>query len=249
MILITGASNNHYYTLIEFLKSIIKHIDLKINTVVVYNLGIDDKRWNDLKNKFSSSSLKGLDTFIFKHFDYSKYPKWFDININAGEYAWKPAIIYETFLEYNNELIIWMDSGNLILDNLDKLKYLLDNDYIHSGITSGTIKDWTHIKTIEFMKPIDLSKVNRNGACIGFNCKISWVRDFITEFYKHAINKDCIAPVGSSRLNHRQDQSIFTILFYKYQDKYKFKGYSNHHWKTYCGYSIHNDLGGSSNSR
>ena len=60
--------------------------------------------------------------FHFKIFDYSKYPSWFNINIEAGQYAWKPVIIYDTFLEFQNEIIIWMDAGNLIHDNLDKLE-------------------------------------------------------------------------------------------------------------------------------
>jgi hypothetical protein len=47
-------------------------------------------------------------------------------------------------------------------------------------------------------------------------------------------NKEVIAPVGSSRANHRQDQSVFSILYYKYVGS---DAVSN----VFLGYTIHND--------
>ena len=38
-----------------------------------------------------------------------------------------------------------------------------------------------------------------------------------------ALVKICIVPDGSNRSNHRQDQSILSILFYKYKEKHNFK--------------------------
>jgi len=77
---------------------------------------------------------------------------------------------------------------------------------------------------------------NRNGACLGFNTKEDVVKGFITEFYNYSRIKKCIAPEGSSRKNHRQDQSIFTLLFYRYQMNHELYG------NKYNGYSIHNDV-------
>jgi len=37
-----------------------------------------------------------------------------------------------------------------------------------------------------------------------------------------ALRRECIAPEGSDRSNHRQDQAVLTILYCKYQEKYKF---------------------------
>ena len=38
------------------------------------------------------------------------------------------------------------------------------------------------------------------------------LKSLILDWRNYSLNKDCIAPSGSSRLNHRQDQSIFQIL-------------------------------------
>ena len=241
MLIITGASNNHYFTMIQFIHSFIKN---NVNgNLIIYNLGIDNERWNELIKKYNSYN------FIFKVFDYSKYPNWFNININIGEYAWKPAIIYEIYKEFNNEIIIWMDAGNIIFDNLNNLRLFIQENYIHSGVTAGNIKDWTHPDTIKLLECNNIHRQNRNGACIGFNTKIDFVKEFIELFYECCLNKDIIAPPGSSRKNHRQDQAVFTILFYKYLDKYKFTNYQNTIWNKFIGYSIHNDIGGSDNPR
>lgn len=229
MLIVTGASDNHFLTLIQFLKNVLKYIDFNKNKVIVYNLDINELRWKEL--------CRIHNKIIFKTFDYSKYPSWFNININAGEYAWKPTIIYNTFIENQDEKIIWMDSGDLLSNDLSLVDDFLEKNYIYSAITCGTIKDWTHPKTINYMKPKNLKLINRNGAFLAFNCKKDWVKDFLEEFYKCAQDKNCIAPEGSSRKNHRQDQAVFTILYYKYKSIYNFKCENN-----YVGYTIHNDI-------
>ena len=77
---------------------------------------------------------------------------------------------------------------------------------------------------------------NRNAACLGFNTKNDIVKGFITEFYNYSCIKECIAPEGSNRFNHRQDQAILTILYYKYKWNTSVDG------TKYIGHSIHNDI-------
>ena len=234
MYIITGASDNHYLTLMNMVDSFIKYNDR--HKLIIYNLGLEEQKWNRMKEKYNNQE------FIFKIFDYSKYPEWFNINIEAGQYAWKPTIIYNTFLEYTGEILVWMDAGNLITEGLQKLEDFLINNYIYSATSSGTIKDWTHPLTIQYLKCTNTGNENRNGACLGFNTKIDLVKDFITEFYNCAMDKNCIAPDGSSRKNHRQDQAVFTILFYKYLCDQNKTFYSNDNSNYHLCYSIHNDV-------
>jgi len=77
MILITGASDNHYASLINMIESFIKYKDT--NQLIIYNLGIEETNWQNLIIKYDEYK------FIYKIFDYSKYPELFNININAGE--------------------------------------------------------------------------------------------------------------------------------------------------------------------
>lgn len=58
---------------------------------------------------------------------------------------------------------------------------------------------------------------------MGLDTNLFWVRDFIDEFYDLSTNKECISPVGSYCENHRQDQVLLTILYYKYKEKYNQK--------------------------
>ena len=41
-------------------------------------------------------------------------------------------------------------------------------------------------------------------------------------------DKECIIPEGSDRLNHRQDQAILSILYYRYHNKKKRIKYQNY---------------------
>jgi hypothetical protein len=234
MYIITGASDNHYVTLMNMINSFMKYNDR--HKLIIYNLGLEETKWTHIKEKYNHQD------FIFKVFDYSKYPEWFNINIQAGHYAWKPTIIYNTFLEYTDEIIVWMDAGNVINANLQELEDFIIHNYIYSATSGGTIKEWTHPLTIQYLDCINTENQNRNGACLGFHTKIGLVKDFITEFYNCALDKNCIAPEGSSRKNHRQDQSVFTILFYKYLSGQNKTYYSNNNSNYHLCYSIHNDV-------
>lgn len=230
--IVTGASQNHYKTLVQFINSFLYFYKDDTDTrLVVYNLGLDNV--NGIPTNFNIK---------VELFDFTKYPLYFNIKINAGEYAWKPVILFDTCEKYNSN-VVWMDAGNIILSKLDDLVLSLEQDGIHTGVTSGKIIDWTFPKTLEIMKCDNkfFDYENRNGACVGVNYDLNWVKRFVVDWKDCALNKDCIAPEGSSRLNHRQDQAILSVLYYQYQNIYKFKGFNNQHWKFFLGYSIHND--------
>jgi hypothetical protein len=229
MIVVTGASDNHFLTLINMISSFMHHNEN--NHLIIYNLGLSDDKWHNIQQKFNHPSLS------FKVFDYSKYPEWFNIQIEAGQYAWKPTILYNTFLDHPDEKIVWMDAGNLI-QNLKELENFLDQHEVYSGTSDGTIEKWTFPDTIKYMKCTWTDRENRNAACLGFNCKTEKAKDIIKEFHDLAQIKECIAPEGSSRKNHRQDQAVFSILFYKYNCF----NFCNKDWKHHLGYSIHNDI-------
>lgn len=235
MIILSGASDNHYASLLNFINSFIQFNEK--NTLIVYNLGIDADKWKYIISKYSNNQF-----ILFKVFDYSKYPSWFNININAGQYAWKPTIIYNTFIEYANDILVWMDAGNLIKNNLHELEEFIMNNCVYSANSDGNILKWTYPDTIKYMNCSWTNKVNRNGACIGLNANVDFVKELITDFYNYSQIKECIAPEGSSRKNHRQDQAVFSILFYKYLQGTSYEMYHTEDWKNHLCYSIHNDV-------
>jgi len=244
MHLVTGASDNHYKSLVNMILSFMKYHKNDPNyKIIVYNLGIEQANWKRLLNIFGRYS-----NFISETFDYSLYPDYVNININAGEYAWKPIIIYDVFNKYK-DITLWMDAGNILTNRLDRINETIAKNHIYSGYSGNkgsTIKQWTHPTTIEYMGAFfggyDITQCQpRNGACVGFNYNTDYVKSFVEEYKNHALTKECIAPEGSSRENHRQDQSVFSIMFYKYYIQYQFD-FSVGNPEYYEDYRIHNDV-------
>ena len=99
----------------------------------------------------------------------------------------------------------------------------IDNMGLYSNPTSRVLNHPKLFLEIEpYYKQFEQS-THRNGAIIGFNTKIEWVREVINKWELWAQNKNIIAPPGSNRENHRQDQSLLTLLYWEAAIKYNFK--------------------------
>jgi hypothetical protein len=250
MIIISGASDNHSKSLIQFIQSVIDNNDTN-TTIIAYDLGLNCRNKIILCGKVNDCFENNI-KMIVRKFDYSKYPDYFNIKVNAGEYAWKPVIIkecFDTFCDlYNDNIVLWMDAGNMITGSIKRLEILIKNNNIYSPVTSGGIlknrhtdinKGWVHQKTYDLIGNNIRETYNmRAGGTIGFNCNNSWVVELISKFSMYACDKDIIAPEGSNRLNHRQDLSILTILFYQYKEKYNFVIENDT-----INHTFHNDIG------
>ena len=217
--LITGANSGIYF---KYLKQILnnviqiknsKNIEIRI---VVYNLGM---------NESEKKEIKLFPYVILENFDFNKYPEHVSLEKYNGincTYAWKPIIIYEVCQKYGG-LVHWMDTKNLYSD-FNNLIQILKTEYIYSPRSSGPIELWTHPNCLKYMNGYKYKKLDpRSAGIIGINYNIDWIKKMIKEWKDLALIKECICPSGSDRSNHRQDQSILSILYYKYQDIYKFK--------------------------
>jgi hypothetical protein len=235
IIIVTGASQNHYKSLKQFLNSC-KNKSI-IQKQFVYNLGLNTESIEELKQLYPD--------IILNHFDFSKYPAYFNISVNAGEYAWKPVIIHDVvknyITEYDNTILLWCDAGDVLYTDLQIHYNIIKQNNIYSPTADATIKQFTHPKTLDFFNiKLDDNLCNytsRNGAILGFNLENEDVRHFIQIFRDCACNKECIAPEGSDRSNHRQDQSVFTILYYNFFKKHT----HNNIIDSYLNIAIHRD--------
>jgi len=202
--IVTAASSNHFKTLWELVKSV-KYWEPRVR-LVVYTFDTSPEQNQKLAAYWSN--------IVIRKFDYSKYPAWYNITEQRGQYAWKIAIIDETIKAFGG-LILWLDAG-------DRVKYgLYDNiwrqitDYgIWSSWTSGSIREWIHSGTVQSLG-LDSKHLDRhmcNGAIIGINT-LDWRvnRDIVKPMVACSLDKDCIAPTGSDRYNHRQDQSKSSV--------------------------------------
>lgn len=208
--IVTGASSNHFKSLLQLLESIYQY---EKADVVVWDLGLTPDEATELLNKFPT----------IKHykFDYSKYPDYF--SIAAGENAWKAAVIQEIYAisKFN---LLWLDAGCVIDHRLNTIRYLIKMYGFYCPFSQGTIEQWTHKNTINYFKLTRniKNKYLLSSGIVGCNKKSKKSKLILSEWYKHSFTRDAIAPIGSNRQNHRQDQSLLSILFYKYFRKNPF---------------------------
>ncbi|XP_024390547.1 uncharacterized protein [Physcomitrium patens] len=170
---------------------------------------------SELENKWK------LDVEV-RRFKFWMYPKWMRINqahdgmnqFGTGEYAWKVVMIHAVLSE--RRLVLWQDGGNRFrsAESLtETLDYITRNGFA-SRTSSGCISDWTRWEAILYLRATELNMSQRNcdASAVGFT--LQKYEELARPWYECAITRQCIAPDGSSRLNHRQDQAALTILTY-----------------------------------
>lgn len=210
MILVTGASDNHFRSLLQFLYSVPSEI-----VVFVWDLGLSPGNLDSLHSLQRSRGVLHL-----RRFPYEEYPTWFEIGVNAGEYAWKPVAIWRTALEVGEGVVLWCDAGDRIVGDMRSVEEVIQRQGVYSPISAGTVRMWTHQGCLDWFvieegNPI-LGLSPRNGAIVGFHLGNGSAWRVLEEWADLAQKRECIAPVGSSRENHRQDQAVFTILYYRF---------------------------------
>ena len=225
-VIVTGSDSRHYKSLKQLLSSILLH-EIKTK-VIVFDLGLLNEEINELKIQFRNIELR--------KFDYSKYPEYFNIKINAGEYAWKPVIISNILEEFKNS-VFWMDAGNVVYSPLITIRKIIKLTGFYSPYSEGKINKWTHQSTLKFLKASNdiLYRRNLSGGCVAINYEFNEVKKTIHKWKDCALTKDCIAPEGSSRKNHRQDQAVLSVLAYQAK-------IVNRLFNKFYGFKIHQNI-------
>jgi len=223
--IVTGASSNHFHCLRNLLVTV-RH-SCPDAVVVVYDLGLS----GDEASEIGSTGVE------LRRFDFARYPEYMNIALNAGEYAWKPVIFHEVLEDFGS-LVMWLDAGNLVVRDLTLVWLWIRRYGILTPHSAGDLREWTHPKTLQHMNvpAEDLDKPNRNAALVGLNADYPWARQLCLDWRNAALCRDCIAPQGSSRENHRQDQALLSILFYRYERQIQFAAIDQ-----VGDISIHND--------
>ncbi|KAF9288084.1 hypothetical protein BGZ68_000843 [Mortierella alpina] len=239
--IVTAASSNHFCALESFLYSMsevlegLERTEMR-PTLVVYNLGgMTTEQVAQLQYLKDNQYIDE-----YKDFDYAAYPAFWDISIARGEYGWKAGIIKEVADKYRG-LVLWLDSGNMLA--LDFLRYLpgyLDKFGFWSPQSSGSFRQYTHEGLPQYYKDtLDkyAQETNCNGAAIAFDASNDKIYNgLLKEWFTCSSIKDCIAPQGSSRANHRQDQAALTYLVKRMQFTEQCRHFPEHY-----GVTVHQD--------
>jgi hypothetical protein len=207
----------------NFLASVKNH---EPNTrVIVYDLGMTDDERSNIEKRFN---------YEIRRFEFAKYPAFFNIRVAAGQYAWKPVLVREVALE-SPEIVCWMDAGNIIRERLLKLRRETRRVGFYSPFAPGTISDWTHPAMLTYFGlPTSWKADARNlcGGVVAFDMQSPIGAKLVNTWAECALIKECIAPEGSSRANHRQDQALLTVLAYMFgrpnSAEWRFLGFGTH---------------------
>jgi len=199
---VTAVSSNHYRWMLNLIANI-RQIDPGVPHLVV-DLGLThvQRAW--------MAAVEGVTVQVF---NYSEYPPYFDINVNAGKFAFKPVIV-EAALELA-DIVVWLDSGNLLTIPLSAHADKIREAGFVSGFSGGTVETWTHPGMLRYfgIGPTDpiRKEWNCNAATLMFY-REKTLNDLVRPWVSCAMDLGCIAPPGSNRKNHRQDQAAITVL-------------------------------------
>jgi|LauGreDrversion4_2_1035121.scaffolds.fasta_scaffold137149_3 hypothetical protein len=204
--IISGADSSHFKSLLQLINSI-HAINPSGVTLKIYDLGLEINEINYFKNLHPKIPLL--------KFDYANYPDYFDIKVNSGEYAWKSQVFKMEFDKTRKgEFLLWLDAGCFIRKKILLIKASLLFYGFYSPLSGGSIKKLTHPQTIEELC------LHQYAECQMLSAGLIGVKNspinkmLIDEWSKHSFKKSIIAPCGSNRSNHRQDQSLFSLLLY-----------------------------------
>lgn len=206
--IVVASSQIHATSLIQFLCSIIVH-KIDFDNLFIYDLGLEPDILITIKEMFSTNPNMKIRSFC-----YYKYPSYFNIEKNAGQYAWKPVILSEVAHEVKKGFLLWCDAGNKVKDDLQPLIQFMKENSIYLPAYFLPISQCTHPETIEQMGAANISSRpcrNAGQVCFSLNEK---TMQLIDEWSMYAQMEQCIAPLGSDRSNHRYDSSLLSILYY-----------------------------------
>jgi hypothetical protein len=215
--LVSGASQNHFKSLKQLATTALPHVD----DLVLYDLGLEAESVAELQTKFRGAAVR--------RFDFGAWPDWYDIRVAAGQWAWKSAILAAEMraataaaeAEDRPHILLWCDAGDYIYD-LKELRAWTAANRVYSPVSEGNGHWLMHPSTVAYFlahggdRFVDLSRANRNGAVMAFRIDDADVRALVDEYAAACAIREFIAPPGSDRSNHRQDQSVFTLLYYKF---------------------------------
>jgi hypothetical protein len=204
--IVTGANSPFYDSLCNnLLKSILQFENADI---VVWDLGLTNVQLLRLKEDFPK-------VFI-KTFNYDLYPNYFDVN-RFPDYAFKSVCIYETLLTISTKYLLWLDAGCGINHRLNSVRYLLKIYGFYSPFSSTNNELLTYksvISHFNFTSGNIGHKQMLSSGIVGIDRNCFKAISIIREWYDLTFNRELLAPTGSNKSNHRQDQSLLSCVYY-----------------------------------
>jgi hypothetical protein len=203
-ILITAISQKFVKSCMTMIHSVHKYSMDTVEQIYVYNLGLSPNK-KLLLNKFERVTVVDIDPSVNNIF-----PGY----LNPSNYAFKIYCLWDAKKYGKN--VFWLDSGALFLKNCKEIYDFIKNDdfFCVQDRDPNTNRKLTHKKAQEIMNATneELDSVQLCAGIIGYKVGGKYNK-LIDEAFHYSCIQDCIC---GSKEDHRHDQSILSILTYRY---------------------------------
>ena len=208
MTFVTASDTSHAQSLVNLIRSL--SLMTPSAQVVVFDLGMTPLEAQNLKSSFPS--------VVVEKFPYQDFPDYFDVRVEAGQYAWKAQCV-ELVSSVSTGDLFWIDAGCVVTGTLQRIRKVLSRRGVFADKAVGPSSRWTHPLTFAALEAgtheTELRRDQLAATFIGFRLGREDVERLISDWARHSRDRNVIAPSGSSRINHRQDQSVLSILMYR----------------------------------
>lgn len=213
-IILTAADEFYFRTFCQFVYTFNAKKEYRNSELICYDLG-----FNEEQKRYLDRLIDKVPNLSVRKFDFAKYPDF--VQLQYKTYSFKPIMVKEVYEEKKGSLL-WLDSATILLKPLNYVWDQMNEHGLYAPIGgSGTLKEWTVQETLDYMNVPESHYLNRNicGCMCGFGYHNEAVRELVSEWERYALIHECIKPEGANRENHRDDQSVLTILLYKFQEE------------------------------
>lgn len=206
--IISAADAIYFRSFLQLFYSYMKTGENRNSAFIFYDLGLESSQVRYLEKSLLNSDFP----LSYKKFGFDDYPEF--VKPRYRTYSWKPIVIHKVFNEVKGS-VLWLDSASIILQNLGPVWGIISETGCFTPFSgSGTLREWTVPQTLDYMRvPESWYTIrNRAGSPCGFSYGSRPIRSVIDRWMELALVKECIKPEGAGRHNHRDDQSLLTIL-------------------------------------
>jgi len=136
-------------------------------------------------------------------------------------YGWKVAAIADSLKVF--ESVLWLDTSQQLYEHVNDhiLKHIVHDGYFFVGTAYYKYKktEWTYSSILRFYNTSAHVFSGNDDflvvpGAIGFHKNSLVTNHVLACWLKCALNLDCIAPPGSNKSNHRQDQTALQLCMY-----------------------------------
>lgn len=206
---VTGANAPFYNSMKDNLLASIRRFEPDAE-IVVWNLGLTDAQMNELQ--FIANEWGGVK---IESFPFERLPEHYALE--NQNYAFKSYCVFETLRNCQTEYLLWLDAGCGLAAPLWAERNLMHRYGFYSPYSATTIEQLTHPSVMEAYLDSRMHMGNRQmlaAGMIGVRTDSEKGVAVVVQWHHECRLLELLAPKGSDKSNHRQDQSVLSWAYY-----------------------------------